>query len=239
MTEGRQELAPGFWVVDGECVSFYSVPYSTRMVVVRLSGGGLWVWSPIALTAELAAWIDRLGAPAHLVGPNPIHHLFLAEWKERWPEAKIWGPQSLVDKRADLPFDGVLDDRPPAEWGGDFKQYHFTNSRLLDELVFLHLPTKSVIFADLSENFSRAFVKREWAWWQRPIARLWKIVEPFGYAPLEIRLTFRHRERARAMLADMLAHDPQRVIMAHGEIAKENGAAYMRKAFAWLGLIRG
>lgn len=229
-----EELAPGFWVVDGPCVDFYSFPYPTRMVVVRLGDGGLWVWSPIALTDELARWIDTLGPVGHLVGPNPIHHLSLAQWKERWPQAMMWGPQSLVDKRADLPFAGALDEDAPAPWADEFELFHFTNSSFLDELVFVHQRSRSAIFADLTENFSRGFIARNWSWWQRPIARIWKIVEPFGFAPLELRLTFRRREEGRRKLARIKALQPERVIMAHGEIARSDGVAYLDRAFAWL-----
>ena len=43
-----------------------------------------------------------------------------------------------------------------------------------------------------------------------------------------------HRSQARAALRKMLAWDPQRVIMAHGEWQHENGRAYLERAFAWL-----
>jgi hypothetical protein len=73
----------------------------------------------------------------------------------------------------------------------------FRGSPLLDEIVFFHRPSRTAVLADLSENFEEAFLRRHWSWWQRPIARLWKIVEPYGYAPLEWRLSWRNRAPAR------------------------------------------
>ncbi|WP_095012562.1 DUF4336 domain-containing protein [Tsuneonella mangrovi] len=227
-------LAPDIRVFEGPVVDFYSFPYSTRMVVIRLADGGLWVWSPIAVDDDLAAEVDAIGPVRHLVAPNKIHHLFLPQWIERWPEAKVWAPQSLIDKRQDIAFDGVLGDGAPPEWAGQIDQYHFANSRFLDEVDFVHLASGTVILTDLSENFSEAFIRSHWSWWQRPIARLWKIIEGWGYAPLELRATFRNRDSARAKLTQILAGKPQHIVMAHGEIVRRDGEAYLRQAFGWL-----
>lgn len=234
-----EPLGQDIWVADGPNVDFYSFAYSTRMVVIRLASGGLWVWSPIALDDGLREELAAIGPVAHLVSPNKIHHLSLGAWHEAFPEALLWGPQSTIDKRADLPFAGALCDEAPAAWRGEIDQFHFDNSSFLDEVAFFHLPSRTAIFADLSENFSAAFIAREWSWWQRPIARLWKIVEPYGFAPLELRLSFGRRDAARAKLRRLLALKPQAVVIAHGEFARSGGGAYIRRAFAWLGLENG
>ena len=70
----------GLWLAEGEIVSFYGFPYSTRSVVVRLAEGHVWVWSPIRLTDGLRREVDRLGQVAHLVSPNKLHHLYLAQF---------------------------------------------------------------------------------------------------------------------------------------------------------------
>ncbi|MFP4044724.1 MAG: DUF4336 domain-containing protein, partial [Rhodosalinus sp.] len=41
------------WLVDGPAIRFYGMPFSTRMTVVRLSDGGLWLHSPIPRRPEL------------------------------------------------------------------------------------------------------------------------------------------------------------------------------------------
>lgn len=41
------------WVVDGPEVNFYGFPYPTRMALVHLASGDLWVWSPIGLHLRL------------------------------------------------------------------------------------------------------------------------------------------------------------------------------------------
>ena len=84
-----EPFGPDIWVVQGPVVSFYGFPYPTRMVLIRLSGGGLFVWSPIALTPELKTEIDAFGPVAHLVSPNASHQLYMGEWKTAEKDEKL------------------------------------------------------------------------------------------------------------------------------------------------------
>jgi hypothetical protein len=228
------EVDSNIWILEGGNVSFYGLAYPTRCVIVRLPSGRLWVWSPIALTPEIRRKIDDLGTPAHLVSPNKIHHLFLQDWKAAWPEAKLWGPQSTISKRSDLVFEAALDETVPDAFEGVFDMVRFSGSPVMDEVVFLHRPSRTVILADLSEHFSQGFLERFWKPWQRWIAGLWGIVEGKGYAPLEWRLSFFDRRKARACRDRILAWAPEKVIMAHGVWQQSNGTAFLRQAFTWV-----
>jgi hypothetical protein len=229
-----QELGPDLWVADGGIVSFFGFDYPTRMVVVRLVDGGLWLWSPIAPSPELEGEVRALGPVRHLVSPNKLHHLFLGAWHAKFPEAKLWGTASTVAKFGKLGFSGTLTDDPPPDWAGQIDQYHFTNSPFLDEMTFFHRKSHTAIIADLSQPFSRAFLKRHWSWWLRSIARLARMVEGWGYPPVELRFSFRHRGTARAKIRALIDADPERVVVAHGEIVRSGGAAFLRRAFSWL-----
>jgi len=234
MTGDPIQVDDDIWILEGATVSFYGFAYPTRCVIVRLPGGGLWVWSPVALTDAVKPQVETLGRPDHLVSPNKIHHLFLQDWKTAWPEARLWGPQSTIDKRTDLSFEAALDDQAPPDWQDVIDLVRFTGSPVMDEVVFCHRPSATVILADLSEHFSQRFLARHWKPWQRWIAGLWGIVEGKGYAPLEWRLSFVNRRKARACKAEILSWNPQKVIMAHGEWQAENGKAFLEKALSWV-----
>ena len=229
-----EELGPELWVADGPVVSFFGFDYPTRMAVVRLDGGGLWVWSPIALTAEIEAEVRALGPVRHLISPNKLHHLFLAEWKAKFPDAELWGTAQTVARFPNLRFSGTLTDDAPPDWAGQIDQYDFANSRFLEEVIFFHRKSRTAIVCDLSQPFSDRFLKEHWPWWLRWIARLAGMVEGRGYAPIEVRSTFRHRESARTKMRALIEEDPERVVVAHGEIVRDGGAAYLRRAFSWL-----
>ncbi len=221
------------WIVEGNCVSFYGFSYPTRSVIVKLENNELWIWSPIELSQTLKSEVAAIGQPKHLVSPNKLHHLFLKEWAEAYPAASLWGPQSTIIKKPDLHFEYPLEHNTPTEWKEDIDQVWFNGSRAMDEIVFFHKPSRTVIMADLSENFSEHFIKANWSFWQRVLARLWGIVEGKGYAPLEWRLSF-NREKTRQTKNKMLAWNPEKVIMAHGEWQNENGRAFLEKSFEWV-----
>ncbi len=153
------EFGPGIWVGEGPVVPFFSFPYPTRMAVIRLSDGGLFVWSPIALSNALKSEVDALGPVRFLVSPNAIHHLFLGEWKTAYPAARLYASPNLRKKRKDLAFDAELGDRPEPEWAADIDQVMMRGSFAMTEIVFFHRASGTAIFADLIENFPPRLVQ--------------------------------------------------------------------------------
>ena len=228
-------IAENLWVLEGENVDFHGFAFPTRSVIIRLRTGELWIWSPIKLDDKLRNEIQSIGRPAHLVSPNKLHHLFLGEWHAAFPDAALWGPASTIRKRGDLPFQAPLVDEPPVAWAGQIDQCWFRGSFVMDEIVFFHLPSRSAILADLSENFSSKWLLENWAPWQRALARLSSIVEGKGYAPLDWRLTFIHRQKLREAKAKVLSWNPSKVVMAHGRWQAENGKEFLARAFEWIG----
>ncbi len=229
-----EEIGEGIFVAEGDVVSFYGFAYPTRMVVVLLASDDLWVWSPVALDDELIREVNALGRPRHLVSPNKLHHLYLAEWKQAFPEALLWAPASTIRKRAELTFEPALRDVPPFAWVGEIDQAWFRGSLFMDEIVFFHRASRTAIIADLSENFSEHFIAKHWPRGLRWVARTWKIVEGYGYAPLEWRLSFTNRTLLHAARDKVLAWQPERVVMAHGTWQRSGGVAYLERAFAWM-----
>jgi hypothetical protein len=206
------------------------------MAVVRLGGGKLWIWSPIPLNSRLKGEVEALGHPTHVVSPNKLHHLSLAEWTGAYPEAKLWGLPAVMRKRRDLHFNAALNDHPPADWKGQIDQVVFRGSVLMDEAVFFHRRSGTALFADLIENLEGAFLRSTpgWRGWRMAVARMWCIMEPHGMAPLEWRLSFVQRERARTALDKVLGWSPNHVVIAHGRWAQENGRAFIQRSFRWL-----
>lgn len=229
-----ESLGPGLWFADGGIVSFKGFDYPTRMVVVRVADGGLWLWSPVARTAAIEDAVRALGPVSHIVSPNALHYLFLAEWQAAFPEARLWATRATIAKCPDLRFAGALADEAPDAWRGQIDQFHFTNSPFMSELIFFHRASRTAIIADLSQTLSETFLKRHWPWWMRPIARLSKMTEGIGYPPIDYRISFRRRASARPKIRALIALHPEHVVVAHGEIVRSGGEAFLRRAFAWL-----
>ncbi|HKQ44216.1 MAG TPA: DUF4336 domain-containing protein [Rhizomicrobium sp.] len=229
-----EQVHDALWVAEGEIVSFFGIAYPTRSVIARLENGHLWIWSPVKLTENLRAEVDRLGPVRHLVSPNKLHHLYLHEWNSAYPEAALWGPQSTIKKCSDLSFREALKDSPPPEWRPDIDQAWFRGSFAMDEIVFFHRPSATAIVADLIQTFSDNFLREHWGRW-RFLARLDGLTQDQACAPLEWRLSFINRAPARRARDKALSWNCQRVIVAHGELPRGNGNAFLAKSFRWLG----
>ncbi|WP_424681612.1 DUF4336 domain-containing protein [Frateuria sp. YIM B11624] len=233
-------VAPELWIVDGPIVRMaaplgMSAPFPTRMTLARLPDGGLWCHSPIAPDAGLFDAVDALGPVRHLVSPNKLHYAHIAAWKRRYPEAIAWASPGVRERaasqRIEVAFDAELEDSPPAAWAGTLDQLRFKGSRAIEEVVFLHRPSATLVLADLIENFEADRLDAPMRW----IARLGGVLAPDGKTPLDMRLTYLgHKAEARACFERMLAWRPQRIILAHGRCFMQDGEAELRRAFAWL-----
>jgi hypothetical protein len=218
------------WIADGPVVSFFSFPYPTRMAIVRLAGGDLWVWSPVALTPELRAEVEALGSVRHVVAPNKLHHLYLGEWQAAWPEAKLHAAPGLAKRRKDLRFDSELGDEPDPPWAADIDQVIFRGSLAMEEVVFFHRSSRTALIADLVQKFDPEMLSG----WRRWVMRIDGMVGPDGSTPREWRLTFVNRKAARRALEKALAWNPERLVIAHGVWVCENGREVLSRSLRWL-----
>jgi hypothetical protein len=218
------------WVADGPEVAVAGFRYPTRMAVIRLSGGGLFVWSPIRLSDSLRAEVDALGPVRHIVAPNSLHHLFLQEWKAAYPSAKVYAPPGLRRKRKDIAFDADLDDEPSADWAGEIDQVMMAGNFITIEVVFFHAKSGTVLFTDLLQQIPARLLSG----WRAVVAKLDLMVGSEPQVPRKFRLAFTDRRAARASVARVLAWPAQKVLMAHGTPVEKDGQAFLRRAFGWL-----
>lgn len=228
-------VAEDIWIVDGPEIGFNylgaTIPFPTRMTVVRLASGDLWLHSPIAFDEALAASLTAIGPIRHLIAPNTIHYWYVPDWKARCPGAEVHAVPNLPRKaKRPLAVDHPLSAWPAAAWRDDFDQDLFTGD-VVTEAVFHHRASRTLILTDLIENFE---LKRIESRLLRAVLRLGGAADPDGKAPFDMRLSFwRNRKRVRASARRMVDWAPERVIMAHGRWYDGNGTAELRRAFRW------
>lgn len=225
-----EEFGPSLYVADGPAVSFYGFPYPTRMVVVRLACGTAWVWSPIALNDELALAVEAVGSVRHIVSPNKLHHLFLAEWAARWPIALVYAPPGLVRKKPELRFDAELQDEPEAAWAADIDQVIFHGSIAMEEVVFFHRASHTAIFCDLIQRHAPVNMTG----FKGKLMQLDGLVGEHGSTPREWRASFLHRAPARAARQKVLDWKPHQLVIAHGECSKSGATSIIEEALSWI-----
>jgi hypothetical protein len=228
-------VAPDLWIVDGPTIRFnyggVGLPFPTRMTVLRLAQRRLLVHSPTALTPGLRHELSRLGSVAWLVGPNRLHYWWLPEWVAEFPHAQAYlAPRVKRQAGRHIAFQGSPLDRTGGYPWDDAVATLPVFGRFMTEVVFFHRPSRTLILTDLIENFeSRRLGSRLMRW----LVRLGGVEAPTGGMARDLRLTF-PRGELRAAVEQMIAWDPERVIIAHGRWFARDGAAELRRAFRWL-----
>ncbi len=211
---------------DTRPAKFYGVECGSRMTVVRLSGGGLFVHSPVALDAETRRQVDALGEVRAVVAPSLFHHLHVGPWLAAYPRAHFAACPGLDWKRRDLEWSSVLGDVPHPIWAGQVEQVYFSARR--ENEVDFYLPRQRVmICADALLNISTIPALSS-----RLAARLMGNHAP-GIGWMEY-LMVRDRRLARRQVDRILAWDFDRIVLAHGSMIDHDGQAVVRRAYAWL-----
>ncbi len=218
-------FAEDVWLETREA-RFLGVETGTRMTVVRLRDGGLFIHSPIAIDAAMRAEIDALGEVRSVVAPSLFHHLHLAGWMAAYPKAVFGACPGLEWKRADLAFTCVLGDQPHSLWAGELEQVYFS-SRRENEVDFYHVKSKTMICADALLNLSSHPLLTT-----RICARIVGNIAP-GIGHLE-RFMIRDRRLARRQADRILEWDIDKIALAHGGLVQHSGGEVMRHAYAWL-----
>ncbi len=205
---------------------FWGLETGTRMTVVRLSDGGLFVHSPVALDSATRTEVDALGPVRAVVASSLYHHLYTGEWIDAYPGAAFFACPGLEKKRPDLRWTGVLGGEPDPLWAADLDQASFT-ARFEKEVVFFHRRSRTLLCLDALLNLSR-----HPSWRTRLVARLMGNTAP-GAGYLE-RIAVRDHAAARKQVDRMLEWDIQAILLAHGEIVRTDGRETLRRAYAWL-----
>lgn len=223
-------FAVDLWLADGREAEVAGFRYPTRMAVIRLTGGGLLIWSPVALTGPLRQAIDALGEVRGLVAPNTLHDLFLAEWRAAYPSAPLHAAPGFAARRNDLTPIAELGEAAPLEWAADIDLVVVHGNRITTEVVLFHRPSATVLFTDLIQQFPRDWFRG----WRALVARLDLMSEPEPTVPRKFRMAFTDRSAARAALQRIQAWPSEKVVMAHGMPVEREGAAFIGRAFKWL-----
>lgn len=227
-----REFGQNLWIADGPLVRDMGLLFPTRMTVAKLSDGALWVSSPVPVRPDSLGHLTEKGPVRYLVAGTPRHVWRLAEWHKLFPEAELWVPKGSLFtlKKGRLPFNGTLGDTPPAAWAKDLDQVLFKGNPLIEEVVFLHKPSRTVILDDLIQNVPAL----DGMPLRNAVFRLAGVAYPDGGVPRDGRLTFVHRRLARQSLDKLLSWDFDKLIIAHGVCIEKDAKAYVERAFQWL-----
>jgi hypothetical protein len=201
--------------------------FPIRMAVVRLADGGLWVHSPIQCSAALADEVAAAGRVQWLVSPSHLHHLFLGDWKARFPDASVWSAEGLQRKRPDLHIDGVhgTGNEP---WQAEIESIAIAGAPTFRETVFFHRATRTLFVTDLVFNL------RDVGGWLAPIALRMMGVHRRLAQSRAWRFAVKDRVAFARAGQRIVALGAERLVVAHGEVIENLDGRALDRALAWM-----
>ena len=207
------------------------LPFTTRMTVVRLSNGDLFVHSPIKFDEGLAKELRRLGRVRHLVSPNQFHYAHIGEWAKAFPDAIAWAsPRVRQRARArgvDIDFTRDLDVPAPEEWRLEIDQLLFPGG-YFKEFIFFHKASRTLILTDTIINIELDKISQPW----RTATKLAGMYHPYGQIFFGMRLPLLlQRRQAKAAIERVQTWRPQRILLSHGRCFDSGADEVIRRIF--------
>ena len=207
-------------------LKFGPIAISTRMTVVRLRDESLWVNSPIAPTPDLVEQLRGIGQVRFVIAPNKSHHRFFVDFLAAYPLAQGFIAPGLEKKRADLAHYPQLSGG--GLWNPELRSFFIEGLPIINETVWFHEDTGTLIVTDLLFCFSEA---------NRGLASL--VARALGVrGNLAMSRTMKLLTADKVALArtvkPLQSLPVRRVIVAHDAIISEAPATKLVQAFAWL-----
>jgi hypothetical protein len=212
------------WVAERP-VWFGGVRLRARTTVVRLAGGALWVHSPGTPTDEVCTALDALGEVRWIVVPNRYHHLQAPATAARYPNAFVVGPKSAEARNPNVRLKMGADDPAYLRAIPELTPIPLGGVPFLDETVFFHGASGSLIAADL---LITACARDHWTW--RGAARIWGRYEKVGTPP-DVRMKTRASAALAESIAQMRALPVQRILVAHADPITERPLEQLAEAW--------
>ena len=230
-------LAERIGIVDGplEYLTVAGVqlpmPFTTRMTVIRLADGDLFLHSPIVFDASLAAALAAMGRVRHLVSPNQFHYAHIGEWQKAFPDAVAWASPGARERararRIAVRFDRDLNGRAAEDWRQEIDQIRVPGG-YFGEFVFFHRPSRTLILTDTVMNLEPDKIGEPW----RFLAGLSGMRHPRSRIFFGMRLPFLlQRSKARAAAERIRAWAPDRVVLSHGRCLESDSREAVLRIF--------
>ncbi len=223
-----EPLVDGVIWVSERRVPFSGITLRARTTVVRLEDGGLWVHSPGPVDDATAEALAALGPVRWLVVPNEFHHLEAPANAARYPDARVIAPEGIEAKSPTLTPQLRTTDPALADAIPEIDPRPLDAVPFLDETLFFHRPTGSLIGADAAIS---ACAKDHWDW--RLVARIYGCFETPKVPPDVWLFTKRDARTARALEA-MLDLPIERLLVAHADPIEDDPKQKLARAWGFV-----
>lgn len=204
------KLDENIWYSD-QILSNGLISFGIRMVVVKLSSGGLLLHSPIDLDASLIDELRIKGEVKYIIAPNFFHHVYAKAAKDLYPNAQLFISYGLERKIKDLEYYAFLSEEEQ-RWSNDLDLICIQGMPKLNEFVFYHKSTSTLICSDFVFN-----IQKETNFCMKLLWKFAGTYKNFGQSRIW-RFMVQDKEQMIKSVKRVLNWDFKRIVMAHGEI---------------------
>lgn len=186
--------------------------------MIRLKNGDLFVHNAFHLKKQHLDWLKSLGNLKYIVAPNTFHCSDASWMKRQFPEAKLFVPKSKLSHFRQDGLGGLDTESDfPDEIASELL-YLPSRGTKMEEAVFLHVSSKTLVLTDLAFNMGPVFSGLE------KFAMSLNLVGQ-GLGPTRVlKWVFgKDREQLKNFFIEILRLDFDRVIVNHGDIVDRDG----------------
>lgn len=219
-------IADSLWTATTP-TRFAAIWFPHVMTVIRLGDGRLVLHSPCQPSTSLTDDIARIGKVAHIIAPNWFHDLYLAEYRSLYREAIFWGPPTLRRSLGSAIIDRELDQTARPPWFPEMPHITLNGLLTFDESIFFHIPSRTLIVADLLTNLSSGDCAHRFT---ALAYRLSRVDGRLTMLPYLRWFGFTARRSVRTAAQTILEWNPDRLIVGHGAPIARNAAERLRTA---------
>jgi hypothetical protein len=194
------------------------MPLTVRTSVISLPNAKILFAPGSGLTK---AQLKEAGDITDIVAPNLLHCAGIPPAIEVFPKAKVWGPPGARTAKPEIAWTNELNEASwPYEEG--LKLITLNGMPKVNEVVFVHPPSKSLLVTDMFFNITHP--KGIGAWL---ILNMFGTYKRFAMSKFFAKFV-QDKEAFTKSLKKIMANDFENVIVSHGDIHR--GKALVEKA---------
>lgn len=208
------QIHPDLLFIDTDLTMPMGIQLPVRSVVVKTSQGGVFI-SPGPTVIDNKENISAFTNIKFIVAPNLFHHLNIKKAFHSFPQAELWGVKGFEKKREDIKWTHYFDiDNWPLQ--EELMAIYVQGAPKVNEVVFLHKKSKSLIVSDLCFNLQKTRGLAGWI-----VFNLFGTYKKFAVSRFIMKF-IEDRAAFKKSVEQILEWDFDKIIVSHGEVVTEN-----------------
>jgi len=149
-----REVKPDVWTFSRPFLRAPLIPQGSRSTAFKLVDGSVFLYASTKVDDETLNKIREIGPVAYIAVPDVLHYLFLQDFHNAFPDAKVIAMEGIEEKVSTIKFFGQYGRDPPGTKYGfeDEITAQYFPGFVNKDVAYFHHASKTVVEADLLYN---------------------------------------------------------------------------------------